>query len=76
MTAPTCPSCKTAMEPGFIVDRGHGDTKRDQTWVEGAVEKSFWTGVRTKGRETYHVTTYRCDRCGYLASYAVTRDKA
>jgi hypothetical protein len=58
------------MEPGFIADRGHFDVAAQQEWVEGAPEKSFWTGLKTKGRESHEVLTYRCERCGLLESYA------
>ncbi|MBL8143357.1 MAG: hypothetical protein JNM38_19735 [Acidobacteria bacterium] len=72
---PSCPHCRTTMDPGFVVDRGHGNSMSEQKWVEGAVEKSFWLGLKTKGRDAFAVTTYRCDRCGYLESYAHTRTK-
>lgn len=58
------------MSDGFVLDRGDHNSRNLQKWVEGEPLKSFWLGLRTKGRETYEVTTYRCDRCGYLESYA------
>jgi len=63
------------MEEGFMVDRGSKGMPSDQRWVEGQVERSFWTGLKTKGRETFAVRTYRCERCGYLESYARERSK-
>jgi hypothetical protein len=39
-------------------------------WVEGAPERSFWTGIRTRGRKQLDIETWRCDRCYYLESYA------
>ena len=65
-----CPRCRGAMEIGFVLDRGHGNARQEQEWVEGELEKSFWVGVRTKGREKFGVRTFRCERCGYLESYA------
>jgi hypothetical protein len=59
------------MEAGFVIDRGSHDSIDRQKWVEGAPEKSFWTGLKTKGRDSYPVTTFRCERCGLLESYAV-----
>ena len=38
--------------------------------MEGAPEKSFWSGLKTSGREQHAVVTFRCDGCGYLESYA------
>jgi hypothetical protein len=63
------------MEPGFILDRGHYSVPSDQRWVEGVPQHSIWTGVKTKGRDVYAVTSYRCQRCGYLESYATEPSK-
>ena len=66
-----CPRCRNGrMTEGFVLDRGHGSMKKIQEWVEGEPVKSFWLGVKTSGREALEITTYRCDRCGYLESYA------
>jgi hypothetical protein len=65
-----CPRCRGSMQEGFTVDRGHGDRRRIPAWTAGPPEKSWFLGIRTKGRESYPVTTYRCSRCGYLESYA------
>lgn len=67
---PECIRCRSSMEPGFIVDRGHHSQPNDQRWVEGAAERSFWRGLKTEGREVFAVTTFRCEKCGYLESYA------
>lgn len=71
-TMPTldCPSCRTEMDPGFLIDKGDGQVPSQQEWAEGAAEKSFWTGLKLKGRVTVPVVTYRCPRCGLLQSYA------
>jgi len=58
------------MEAGFIVDHKN-DSARVETWVEGPPTKSFWAGLKIKDRQQLSVTTYRCDRCGYLESYAL-----
>ena len=67
--APECAKCGRAMEPGFVVDQGYGQAHQG-SWVEGAPERSFWTGVKLSGRERVPVTTYRCPGCGYLEAYA------
>lgn len=64
-----CPKCRHAMEEGFIRDQDHGSSHASN-WVEGAPEKSFWTGTKTSGKKQVQVATYRCDSCGYLESYA------
>jgi hypothetical protein len=57
------------MEQGFTMDADHGSA-RVSKWVEGAPEKSFWTGTKTNGKKQLPVATYRCSGCGYLESYA------
>ena len=64
-----CPKCTSPMEEGFIKDEGY-DAVHASKWVEGAPEKSFWTGTKTEGKKQVQVLTYRCPRCGYLESYA------
>ncbi len=66
-----CPKCGKGMEPGFVVDRGHGNSKNLPTWIAGAPEKSFWTGLKTGDRANLEVRTYRCPDCGLLESYAL-----
>ena len=58
------------MSEGFVLDRGDANANMQQKWIEGEPVKSFWLGIRTKGRDAYEVHTYRCDKCGYLESYA------
>ena len=68
----TCPKCNATMEEGFIVDRTYGKSQpMVETWVEGAPEISFWTGLKMRGKEKLEVATYRCEGCGYLESYAL-----
>ena len=66
-----CLRCRGPMEPGFVVDRGHHSAPDTQSWVEGQPERTFWRGLKTAGREKHPVRTFRCERCGYLESYAV-----
>ena len=71
-----CLRCHGNMEAGFVIDRGDGNQAGTQKWVEGAPERSFWHGVKTRGRDVLPVTTWRCERCGYLESYAVPAPQA
>jgi hypothetical protein len=66
---PECPKCGRRMEPGYVLDVTHGALAQS-SWVEGAPERSIWTGLKLKGHERLPVTTYRCTGCGYLESYA------
>ena len=74
MTQPmTCPKCSGHMESGVILDRAMGGANLQAKWVEGPPTPSFLPGGRVKmqGREPVPVTTFRCDGCGYLESFAM-----
>ena len=60
------------MSEGFVLDQGHYNAKNLQKWVEGEPVKSFWYGFDTRNRDAFAVSTYRCERCGFLESYAQT----
>jgi hypothetical protein len=57
------------MVQGYTVDVGYGATAVPK-WVEGEPERSIWTGLKLRRKEQLAVRTYRCQRCGYLESYA------
>ena len=65
-----CLRCGGSMEQGFVADKAHQSRPEVQTWVGGAPERSFWTGLRLKDRKVIPVSTFRCEKCGYLESYA------
>ncbi len=54
---------------GFVVDEGYG-TVTVGDWVAGEPVKSFWAGLKLKGRTRLRIATWRCRRCGFLESYA------
>ena len=64
-----CVKCGGEMEEGFVLDNT-SRARLQSEWVEGAPERSRWTGVRLKGKEQLPIVTFRCPRCGYLESYA------
>lgn len=64
-----CPKCGAAMAEGFIVDDVQG-WRKPAAWVEGPPKKSIWFGLALRGRRRIPVRTLRCDRCGFLESYA------
>jgi hypothetical protein len=68
-----CSKCGGAMEEGFILDHGDYEYKRQQIWVEGAPEPSFWSGIKTSGRMAFNVQAQRCVGCNFLEFY--TTDK-
>jgi hypothetical protein len=57
------------MEQGLIIDNTHGGNVQSE-WAEGEPEYSIWWGLKLKGRERHPIITFRCERCGYLESYA------
>jgi hypothetical protein len=67
---PDCPRCHRRMGSGFLLETGHHNARRVTQWVEGAPEKTFWTGLKLGERQVLPVISFRCPRCGYLESYA------
>jgi ribosomal protein S27AE len=70
MRSYSCPKCQGSMTQGFVTEHTHGGGHAVSNWVEGAPEKSFWTGVRLRGKTQYEIETWRCGRCGFLENYA------
>lgn len=69
MRSPSCPKCQSQMVEGFVADEGYG-TKHVSKWIEGAPEKSFWTGLKIGNRRKLDIRTWRCRSCGFLENYA------
>lgn len=57
------------MSEGFILDEAHG-THRVSRWQPGKPVRSIWTGIKQSKADQLAVATWRCDRCGFLESYA------
>jgi ribosomal protein S27AE len=66
----TCPKCNDKMEEGFVADRGDSNAVSPSQWVQGQPERTFLLGTKTRGKVQFQIATYRCQRCGYLESYA------
>ena len=64
-----CPKCQASMTEGFVIDNTYG-ARTVSSWIEGAPAKSFWVGVKLEGRKPIEIAAWRCDRCGFLESYA------
>jgi hypothetical protein len=65
-----CLRCRGRMERGLILDRGESNMANEQKWIEGTPERRWWGAIKTSGRESFPVRTFRCERCGWLESYA------
>jgi hypothetical protein len=66
-----CPDCAREMVEDFILDMTDGGQLVPR-WIKGRPEESFWTGVKSRGKESRSVETFRCVKCGLLRSYAET----
>jgi Domain of unknown function (DUF6487) len=64
-----CPKCNSEMVQGFIVDFNLAG-RMVSSWVEGAPEKSSWTGTKAPTEKCIPVGTFRCSGCGFIESYA------
>jgi hypothetical protein len=64
-----CPKCNGNMQEGFIYDQAYGASLVSR-WVQGPPERSLLTGLKLKGRRMIETRTFRCDKCGFLESYA------
>ena len=67
---PSCPRCSGTMSIGVVPDYGDGNYGFQPRWVEGEFEKNWYGSIQTKNRRVLLVETYRCERCGFLESYA------
>jgi ribosomal protein S27AE len=66
----SCPKCGGRQVQGFILDHADGQPKKVTSWVEGAPEKGWFGGVKIRGKRTLEIESWRCDKCGFLESYA------
>lgn len=65
---PPCPKCRGTMEEGLTADRAQGNEFNFSVWSKGPPQFDFW--MRIKLTDPRAVITYRCNKCGYLESYA------
>lgn len=70
MAQPICPDCQRRMEGGFLLNGTPGATVAAGEWVEGAPEKSFWTGLKLKGRRKLTLYAWRCPSCTQVRLFA------
>ena len=67
---PICPTCGKPLEGGFLLDNmgRYGFTVTQ--WIEGVPERSFWTGLKFKGRRRLPMSAWRCPSCCEVRLYA------
>ncbi len=64
-----CQKCGGSMTKGFVMELPTGKPAVTK-WVEGDIEKSLLTGIKFLGKRQIPLTTYCCENCGYIESYA------
>lgn len=69
MAAPTCPTCRKTMEGGYLLDHTHSGVAVSN-WVEGAPERSAWTGLKIKNRKVLPMYAWRCPNCFEVRLFA------
>ncbi len=70
MRSNSCPKCQGSMSEGYILDITQSGGRATSKWIEGAPEKSIWTGLKISNRANIDIQTWRCGRCGFLENYA------
>jgi predicted RNA-binding Zn-ribbon protein involved in translation (DUF1610 family) len=72
-----CPKCGRTLSRGFVLDRRRHSTGDVSRWIEGEPAKSFWFGIKVRGRRQLPMEAYRCEGCGFVELYAsATRSEA
>lgn len=69
MASPICPDCQRPLEGGYMLSND-GTYPTVGTWVQGAPEKSRWTGLKLKGKRQLPVYGWRCPSCMQVRLYA------
>jgi hypothetical protein len=64
-----CSKCGKNMDEGFVLDSGLAGNLQS-AWAEGKPRRSMWTGIKLAKDAFHSITTFRCQGCGYLESYA------
>ncbi len=68
MRSHSCSKCQGTMTEGFVPSQNSG-VPTVNNWFEGAPTKGWWGNVKLPGKPI-RVATWRCQRCGFLESYA------
>lgn len=65
-----CPRCTGSMEKGYVADLTYGATLQS-AWTPGEpVPRRILGGIKHEDGRDVPIVTFRCQRCGYLESYA------
>jgi ribosomal protein S14 len=66
-----CAQCGGSMQGGFLRDLK--EHRAESTyWIAGPIERSFFLGVKVRGKPKGEVQALRCDACGRVDLYVPT----
>jgi hypothetical protein len=69
-TTPNCPKCSASMEKGYIADLTYGCALQS-AWTPGEPKpRRILGGVKWSQTGNMAIVTFRCERFGFLESYA------
>jgi len=68
MRSNPCPKCQGSMSEGFVLTERHS-LPNLLSWSRGTPRKSWW-GVKPGEGKPIEISTWRCQRCGFLENYA------
>jgi len=67
-----CVLCNSQMEEGFILEfKWHMKETSASQWVQGEPEKTMIGQAAYTDRPRYHITAYRCEKCGHIDLFAI-----
>jgi hypothetical protein len=66
-----CPKCGGRMDEGALLVKDSNGGRGATQWLEGAIERTFFRGIKISGRKLLPIKSWRCNRCGLLETYAL-----
>jgi len=68
-----CALCDSKVEEGFILEfKWHMKETSASQWVQGEPEKTPVIGAAAyTDRPRYHISAYRCEKCGHIELFAI-----
>lgn len=65
---PHCPKCQSNMTQGHAY-LDYWGWRSLVHWASGRPDKSMWTGLSFRGKDTSDIAQFACDRCGFVEQY-------
>ncbi|MCB1008425.1 MAG: hypothetical protein KDB94_05960 [Acidobacteria bacterium] len=66
MSERTCSRCGATTVEGYLLDRQRASQSGEQHWVEDEPRRTWYGGMKTRGRRHGAVVARRCPKCGHL----------